>query len=68
MIYVINYILNKHRKYNSDSLIFGNLNINSINSKFGQMKFLSQGWKADITVLTETKLDNSFTINQEVPD
>ena len=55
--------LNKHRKDNSDRLTFGNLNINSINSKFDQMKFLSQG-KADILVLTETKLDNFFPTNR----
>ena len=56
-------ILNKHRKDNSDGLILGNLNINSINSKFDQMKFLLQG-KVDILVLTETKLDNSFPTTQ----
>ena len=57
-------ILNKHRKDNSDGLIFRNVNINSdINSRFDQMKFLLQG-KVDILVLTETKLDNCFPTNQ----
>ena len=56
-------ILNKPRKDSSDRLIFGNLNINSINSKFDQIKFRLQG-KVDILVLTETKLDNSFPTNQ----
>ena len=56
-------ILNKRRKDNSDELMFGNLNINSINTKFDQMKFLMQR-KVDILVLTETKLDNSFPTNQ----
>ena len=56
-------ILNKRRRDNCDRLIFGNLNINSINSKFDQMKFLLQG-KVDILVLSETKLDNSFPTNQ----
>ena len=56
-------ILNKRRKDNSDGLMFGNLNINSINTKFDQMKFLMQR-KVDILVLTETKLDNSFPTNQ----
>ena len=55
-------ILNKRRKDNSDRLIFGNLNINSINSKFDQMTFLLQG-KVDILILTETKLNNSFPTN-----
>ena len=44
--------LNKHRNDNSDSLIFGNY-INSINSKFDQMKFLLQG-KVDTLVLIDT--------------
>ena len=56
-------ILNKRRKDSFDRLIFGNLNINSISSKFDQMKFLLQG-KVDIFVSTETKLDNSFPTNQ----
>ena len=56
-------ILNKRRKDNSDELMFGNLNINSINTKFDQMKFLMQR-KVDILVLTETKLDNSIPTNQ----
>ena len=54
-------ILNKRRKDNSDGLMFGNLNINSINTKFDQMKFLMQR-KVDILVLTETKLDNSLLV------
>ena len=45
--------------------MFGNLNINSINSKFDHMKSLLQE-KVDILVLTETKLDNSFPTNQFV--
>ena len=56
-------ILNKRRKDNSDRLIFGNLNNDSINSKFDQMEFLLQG-KVDTLVLSETKLDNSFPTNQ----
>ena len=55
-------ILSKRRKDNSDKSIFGNLNINSINSRFDQMKFLLQE-KVDILVLTETKLSDSFTSN-----
>ena len=55
-------ILNKCRRDNYDRLIFGNLNINSVNSEFDQMKFLLQG-KVDVLVLTETKLDNSFPTN-----
>ena len=43
--------------------MFGNLNINSINTKFDQIEFLMEG-KVDILVMTETKLDNSFPKNQ----
>ena len=46
-----------------DKLIFGNFNINFISSKVDQMKVLLQG-NIDILVLTETKLDSSFSSNQ----
>ena len=48
------------KKRNPDKLIFGNLNINSLSSKFDQMKVLLQG-KVDILVLTESKLDDTFS-------
>ena len=50
------------KKRNPDKLIFGNLNINSLSSKFDQMKVLLQG-KVDILVLTESKLDDTFPLN-----
>ena len=56
-------ILKKRRNDHLDKLIFGNFNINSISSKFDQMKVLLQG-NIDILVLTETKLDSSFSSNQ----
>ena len=56
-------ILNILHKHSSDRLMFVNLNINSINTKFDQMEFLMEG-KVDILILTETKLDNSFPTNQ----
>ena len=43
--------------------MIGNLNINSISSKFDQLKVLVQG-KLDILVVTETKLDSSFPKGQ----
>ena len=46
-----------------DKLLFGNFNINSISSKFDQMKVLLQG-NIDILVLTETKIDSYFSSNQ----
>ena len=55
--------LNKIRTKNFDRLIIGNLNINSLSSKFDQLKLLTQG-KVDILIITETKLDDSFPIDQ----
>ena len=45
--------LDKIRTKNFDSLIIGNLNINSLSSKFDQLKLLIQG-KVDILIITET--------------
>ena len=59
--------LDKLRKQNINRLIFGNLNINSIKSKFDQMKLILQG-KVDILTITETKLDASFSSNQFLMD
>ena len=41
----------------------GNLNINSLPIKFNQLKELAIKY-VDILVLTETKLDNSFSNSQ----
>ena len=56
-------ILNDLRVRNYNKVIIGNLNINSISSKFDQLKSIVQG-KIDILVLTETKLDESFPTSQ----
>ena len=53
----------KIRTKNFDRLIIGNLNINSLSSKFDQLKLLIQG-KIDILIITETKLDDSFPTEQ----
>ena len=55
--------LDKIRTKNFDRLIIGNLDINSLSSKFDQLKLLIQG-KVDILIITETKLDDSFPIDQ----
>ena len=55
--------LDKIRIKNFDRLIIGNLNINSLSSKFDQLRLLIQG-KVDILIITETKLDDSFPVDQ----
>ena len=56
-------MLDKIRTKTFDRLIIGNLNINSLSSKFDQLKLLIQG-KIDILIITETKLDDNFPTEQ----
>ena len=44
-------------------MVIGNLNINSIFNKFDKLKLIIQG-KIDILVITETKADSTFPLNQ----
>ena len=44
-------------------LVIGNININSISNKFDSLKLIAQG-KIDILVITETKTDSTFPLNQ----
>ena len=46
-----------------DRIVIGNLNVNSIVSKFDELKILVKV-KVDILILTETKLDESFPAAQ----
>ena len=48
---------------NNHRLVIGNLNINSISNKFDNLKLITQG-KIDILVITETKTDSTFPLNQ----
>ena len=48
---------------NDHSLVIGNLNINSIYSKFGNLKLTIQG-EIDLLVITETKTESTFPLNQ----
>ena len=48
---------------NDRILAIGNLNNNSISNKFDNLKLIIQG-KIDILVLTETKRDSAFPLNQ----
>ena len=48
---------------NNHRLVIGNLNINSTSNKFDKSKLITQG-KTDILVITETKTDSTFPLNQ----
>ena len=48
---------------NNHKLVIGNVNINSISNKFDNLKLIIQG-KVDILVITQTKTDTSFPLNQ----
>ena len=48
---------------NTNRLIIGNLSISSISNKFDNLKAMIEGI-VDILVVTETKLDSTFPINQ----
>ena len=48
---------------NNHRLVIGIVIINSISNKFDNLKFITQG-KIDILVITETKTDSTFPLNQ----
>ena len=48
---------------NSNRFVFGNLNINTINNTFEQLKHIIKN-NVDVLVVTETKLDSSFPFGQ----
>ena len=50
---------------NNHRLVIVNLNINSTSNKFDNLKLIIQG-KIDILVITETKADSVFLLNQFV--
>ena len=55
--------LSSIRLKNVNKIIIGNLNLNSINAKFEQLKTIINN-NIDILILTETKLDETFPTNQ----
>ena len=55
--------LNEVRKLNPNRLITANTNINSIRNKFKMLKATITD-KTDIFLISETKLDSSFPVNQ----
>ena len=48
---------------NNHRLVIGNLTINSISTKFDNLKLIIQG-KIDMLVITESKADSTFPLNQ----
>ena len=56
-------VLENLKLKNNHRLVIGNLNINSISNKFDNLKLITQG-KIDILVITETKTDSTFPLNQ----
>ena len=56
-------VLENLKLKNNDRLAFGNLNINSISNKFGNLKLIIQG-KINILVITKTKTDSTFPWTQ----
>ena len=55
--------LNKVRNENPQRLIIGHININSLRNKFLMLEELVKN-KVDILLISETKLDDSFPMNQ----
>ena len=55
-------ILKNLRIKNINRLVIGHLNINSIANKFESLKEINQGY-IDILVISETKLNESYSIN-----
>ena len=56
-------VLENLKLKNNHRLVSGNFNINSISNKFDNLKMIIQG-KIDILVITETKTDSTFPLNQ----
>ena len=59
--------LNEVRKLNLIRLIIADININSIRNKFEMLKATITD-KTDILLISETKLDSSFPVNQFLVD
>ena len=56
-------VLKNLKLKNNHRLVIGNLNINSMSNKFDNLKLITQD-KFDILVITETKTDSTFPLNQ----
>ena len=62
-LYNLSSFLKTLKTKNSKRLVFGNLNINSINNKFEQLKYIIKN-NNDVLIVTETKLESSFPSGQ----
>ena len=60
-------LLKDFRNSNVSKLTFGHLNINSLRNKFGQLTEMVKGF-ADIFLISESKLDDSFPERQFIID
>ena len=56
-------VLENLKLKNNRRLVIGNLNTNSISDKFDNLKLIILG-KIDVLVITETKTDSTFPLNQ----
>ena len=56
-------VLKDIRKSNGNKLVFGQLNMNSLGNKFDMLSELIKGF-ADVFMISEAKLDNSFPESQ----
>ena len=57
------YVLNNLKIENTNRLVIGHLNINSLRNKFEALKLIVND-NLDILIISETKLDDTFPVNQ----
>ena len=63
ILYNISSSLKTLKSKNPKRLVSGNLNINVINNKFEQLKYIIKN-NIDVFIVTETKLDSPFSSGQ----
>ena len=59
--------LNEIRRNHPKSLVFAHVNINSVRSKFHNLADILNAGRIDVLAVTESKLDDSFPMNQFKP-
>ena len=67
ILYNLSSSLKTLKTKNSKRLVFGNLNINAVNIKFEQFKYMIKN-NIDVLITTKTKLDSSFSNGQFLID
>ena len=63
VLYNLSSSLKALKTKNSKRIVFGNLNINTINNKLEQLKYIIKN-NIDVLIVTETKLDSLFPSGQ----